>query len=196
MKKLISGIALLLVLHCAVLLPQAYAEESEQPVVQRQTAIVLLGSSRYLDDEYLDILNRYFVKCYSQYRYPTEFGEETQLKFAAAYDAVAKYEADSKRDVREINLPAIVAKMDKEQVLFVDVRDVVRRSWRRVGWHFGTEDVWEASVEVRAVLVDRNGIVHEEKLRDWVDEQYSPNRALMEAYTTCIRKLQQRKIFP
>lgn len=196
MKKLFRYAGALL-LCCFAFCQGAAAEQgmdASQPAVRQEVGIVLLGNSRYLEPEYQDILNRYFVRCYSQYRYPMEFGADMQQKFAAACEpgpGSRKAEAASAGD-----LTALVKKLDKEQLLLLRVDDVVKRKRRSLGWPFGSEDTWEAVVEVKAVLVNREGIVREEKIMKWADEQYTPDRALLEAYTGCIRSLQQQKIFP
>lgn len=167
-------------------------EAEYEPVVQQETAIVLLGSTRYLSEPYLDLLNRYFVKCYSQYRYPTEFGLETQAKFANAYQEVSGSKAEK---ISDRDLTAMVQIMDKDQVLFLSISDIAYKKWRRFGWDFGSEVSWEAVVELEAILVNRNGVLQQEKFMRRVDEKYTPDSALMEAYTYCLRSLQQKKIF-
>ena len=169
------------------------AESENQPLVQQKTTgIVILGSERYLQPAYLDIMNRYFVRCYSQYRYPTEYGEIMQDK---CREAMSKERLSSLHSVTEKQLADLVSDMDKDQILFIRISDVVRRERRRIDRWLGSEDVWEANVTLEALLVDKNGIVRREKFYDYEDEQYSPDRALGQAYTNCIRKLQRKNIF-
>lgn len=169
------------------------AESENQPLVQQKTTgIVILGSERYLQPAYLDIMNRYFVRCYSQYRYPTEYGEIMQDK---CREAMSKERLSSLHSVTEKQLADLVSDMDKDQILFIRISDVVRRERRRIDRWLGSEDVWEANVTLEALLVDKNGIVRREKFYDYEDEQYSPDRALGQAYTNCIRKLQKKNIF-
>lgn len=169
------------------------AESENQPLVQQKTTgIVILGSERYLQPAYLDIMNRYFVRCYSQYRYPTEYGEIMQDK---CREAMTKEKLSSLHNVTEKQLAELVNDMDKEQILFIRISDVVRQARRRIDRWLGSEDVWEANVTLEALLVDKNGIVRREKFYDYEDEQYSPDRALGQAYTNCIRKLQRKNIF-
>ena len=169
------------------------AESENQPLVQQKTTgIVILGSERYLQPAYLDIMNRYFVRCYSQYRYPTEYGEIMQDK---CREAMAKEKLSSLHSVTERQLADLVSDMDKDQILFIRISDVVRQARRRIDRWLGSEDVWEANVTLEALLVDKNGIVRREKFYDYEDEQYSPDRALGQAYTNCIRKLQKKNIF-
>lgn len=172
---------------------ESNATAEEQPVVQQKTTgIVLLGSDRYLQPAYLDIMSRYFVKCYSQYRYPTEYGEAMQDK---CREAMAKERLSNLHSVTEKQLADLVSDMDKEQILFIRISDVVRRERRRIDRWLGSEDLWEANITLEALLVDKNGIVRREKFYDYEDEQYSPDRALGQAYTNCIRKLQKKNIF-
>lgn len=169
------------------------AESENQPLVQQKTTgIVILGSECYLQPAYLDIMNRYFVRCYSQYRYPTEYGEIMQDK---CREAMTKEKLSSLHNVTEKQLAELVNDMDKEQILFIRISDVVRQARRRIDRWLGSEDVWEANVTLEALLVDKNGIVRREKFYDYEDEQYSPDRALGQAYTNCIRKLQRKNIF-
>lgn len=169
------------------------AESENQPLVQQKTTgIVILGSECYLQPAYLDIMNRYFVRCYSQYRYPTEYGEIMQDK---CREAMTKEKLSSLHNVTEKQLAELVNDMDKEQILFIRISDVVRQARRRIDRWLGSEDVWEANVTLEALLVDKNGIVRREKFYDYEDEQYSPDRALGQAYTNCIRKLQKKNIF-
>ncbi len=169
------------------------AAEEEQPVIQQKTTgIVLLASDRYLQPAYLDIMSRYFVKCYSQYRYPTEYGNSMQDK---CREAMAKEKLSTLHNVTEKQLSDLVKDMDKEQVLFIRISDVLRRERRRIDRCLGSEDLWEANITMEALLVDKNGIVRQEKFYDYVDEQYSPDRALSQAYTDCLRRLQKKNIF-
>ena len=180
-------------------------------MVRQRTGIVLLGNPRYLQPEYLDILNRYFIRCYSQYRYPTEYGASMQESFADAYkkacgqgaaadsDADGRTAADRGRKdghgISEDELPALIRAMDKEQVLFLRVNDILLSSWRRSGWDWGADVYWEATVEAEAVLADRSGVLRREKVMRRAGEKYTPSSALQEAYTYCIRYLQQKELF-
>ena len=184
--------------------------DSPEEIMRQSTGIVLLGNPRYLQAEYMDILNRYFIRCYSQYRYPTEYGALMQEKFVDACNSVyeqgdtAGIAADSKADagkwrkaggISQLELPALVTAMDKEQVLFLRVDDVLLSSWRRSGWDWGADVYWEATVEAEAVLADRRGVVRREKVMRRIGEKYTPSSALQEAYTYCIRYLQQKEFF-
>lgn len=171
--------------------------DEAQQTARQEVGIVLLGNPRYLQPEYLDILNRYFVKCYSQYRYPTEFGISMQEKLLDGYRAVyaGSRESNGRTAFKELDFPALTAAMGKEQVLFLKVDDLVFSSWRRLGWDWGSEIYWEAVVEAEAVLADRKGVIRREKVMRRVDEKYTPSSALHEAYTYCVRSLQQKKLF-
>ncbi|MGM9581282.1 MAG: hypothetical protein ACI3U2_08630 [Anaerovibrio sp.] len=179
-------------------------ENAGQQVVRQSVGIVLLGNPRYLQPEYMDILNRYFVRCYSQYRYPTEFGAGMQESFAAACNEVyAGAGADvatgkNSRRVKfsQLDFPALAGAMHKDKVLFLNVRDVLTSSWHRIAWDVGADEFWEATVEVEAVLADRNGILRREKVMRRISEQYTPTVALQEAYTYCIRYMQKKDFFP
>lgn len=192
----------LLALLCGGL-PPCYAEgeaaaAGEEQITRREVGIVLLGNPRYLQPEYLDILNRYFVRCYSQYRYPTEFGISMQEKMNGAYRTVyAGGEGSSGRRIafNELDFPALTAAAGKDQALFLKVDDRVFASWRRFGLDWGSERYWEAIVEAEAVLADRNGVIRREKVMRHVDEKHSPSAALHEAYTYCVRYLQQKELF-
>ena len=63
------------------------AADTPEIAVQKPTVIVMNGSERYLQEEYQDILTRYFVKCYSQYRFPMTYGRKAQQDF---YQACSK----------------------------------------------------------------------------------------------------------
>ncbi|MGM9539348.1 hypothetical protein [Anaerovibrio sp.] len=184
---------------------------SPDGIVRQRVGIVLLGNPRYLQPEYLDILNRYFIRCYSQYRYPTEYGASMQQNFADAYEKacgqrdIAGSDAEEKvsagRDkkdrqgISEQELPALITAMDKEQVLFLRVNDILLSSWRRSSWDWGADVYWEATVEVEALLADRSGVLRREKVMRRAGEKYTPSSALQEAYTYCIRYLQQKEFF-
>lgn len=166
--------------------------EGMQVAVPKATSIVMLGSERYLQADYQDILARYFVKCYSQYRFPTEYGWAAQDDFRQAYDAVR-----AGRDIQQWTpeqLAGILDSMDKEQILFLNVHDRVYRQRRCMGWHM-RDDAWGAVVFVKAVLVDKNGIVTRKEFQYQADEQHTPGGALQEAYTKCVRQLQKADLF-
>lgn len=252
-------------------IPQIEAESG--PVVQKSVGIVMLGSYRYLHPAYLDILDRYFVRCYSQYRYPTEFGESMQMRYAAVYrdwelrgpeleeadgreagteetgvqkmdsqdgdnqgtntqEAEAQEVAPQDADAQEVNakeadtletgtqkadaqdsqpkksdkvsrsasieedLPRLVAASGKDQLLFLRVSDMVWHQRRSLGWRWGGEDTWAAMVQVEATLVDKHEIIRQEKVMRSIDGKYTPDSALTEAYTYCIRTLQKKNFFP
>lgn len=166
--------------------------EGMQVAVPKATAIVMLGSERYLQADYQDILARYFVKCYSKYRFPTEYGWAAQDDFRQAYDAVG-----AGRDIQQWTpeqLAGILDSMDKEQILFLNVHDRVYRQRRCMGWHM-RDDAWGAVVFVKAVLVDKDGIVTRKEIQYQADEQHTPGGALQEAYTHCVRQLQKADLF-
>ena len=171
---------------------EAGVKAAGQPVLQqKKTGIVFLGSSRYLQPAYMDILSRYLVKCYSRYRYPTEYGESMQKK---CQEAMAKKNFSMLHNITEKQLAELVNDMDKDQVLFIHISDVVRRK-QRIFLRPSAEDLWEADIAMKAMLVDRSGILSQENFYDCEDGQYSPDRALDLAYTYCIRRLQQKNIF-
>ena len=163
-----------------------------QVVVPKSTAIVMLGNERYLQADYQDILSRYFVKCYSQYRFPTEYGWAAQDNFRQAYNA-----AQADRDIQQWTteqLNDVLASMGKEQILFLNIHDRVYKQRRHIGWHM-REDAWGAVVYLKAVLADKNGIVTHKEFQYQVEEQHAPSMALQEAYTQCVRRLQKADIF-
>lgn len=170
------------------------ADEQIAPVEQKQVGIVLLGNPRYQSAVYTDILNRYFVKCYSRYRYPTEWGSDFQQKFYAI-DGVT---ANTRNNYRQtsLNWPEIVKALDKDQVLFINVHDIVHRRWRKLAPFLSNETVWEAVVEVEAVLADKEGVLQKEKFMYRSDDYVSPGKAITEAYTVCVRRLQSKHLFP
>ena len=57
------------------------AADTPEIAMQKTTVIVMNGNERYLQEEYQDILTRYFVKCYSQYRFPMTYGLKAQQNF-------------------------------------------------------------------------------------------------------------------
>ena len=162
-----------------------------QAVVPKSTAIVMLGNERYLQADYQDILSRYFVKCYSQYRFPTEYGWAAQDNFRQAYNAV-----EAGRDIQQWTpeqLTDMLSSMGKEQILFLNIHDRVYKQRRHIGWHV-SDDAWGAVVFLKAVLADKNGIVTHKEFQYQVEEQHTPSMALHEAYTQCVRKLQKAYI--
>ena len=81
------------------------AADTPEIAVQKPTVIVLNGSERYLQEEYQDILTRYFVKCYSKYRFPMTYGLEAQQdiydnKVNFGYDL--KFQTETKDDTQTI----------------------------------------------------------------------------------------------
>lgn len=163
-----------------------------QAAVPKATAIVMLGSERYLQADYQDILARYFVKCYSKYRFPTAYGRAAQDDFRQVYDAVG-----AGRDIQRWTpeqVAEILDSMDKEQILFLNVHDRVYRQRRCMGWHM-RDDAWGAVVFVKAMLVDKDGIVTHKEFQYQADEQHTPGGALQEAYTQCVRQLQKADLF-
>lgn len=174
-----------------VLLLHQENKDELQAVVPKSTAIVMLGNERYLQADYQDILSRYFVKCYSQYRFPTEYGWAAQDNFRQAYNAVGA-DGDIQQWTPE-QLTDILSSMGKEQILFLNIHDRVYKQRRHIGWHV-SDDAWGAVVFLKAVLIDKNGIVAHEEFQYQVEEQHTPSMALHEAYTQCVRKLQKAYI--
>lgn len=174
-----------------VLLPHQENKDELQAVVPKSTAIVMLGNERYLQADYQDILSRYFVKCYSQYRFPTEYGWAAQDNFRQAYNAV-----EAGVDIQQWTpkqLIDVLSSMGKEQILFLNIHDRVYKQRRHIGWHV-SDDAWGAVVFLKAVLIDKNGIVAHEEFQYQVEEKPAPSMALQEAYTQCVRKLQKAYI--
>lgn len=170
-------------------------ENANEPaaVLPRTTAIVMLGSERYLQAEYQDILRRYFVKCYSQYRFPTEYGWKAQRNFSKAYS-----EANGGRELQDLSTDEwaeILERMGKEQVLLLSVHDHVYKKVRRLDWRLGSNDTWDAVVYLEAALISKNGIVSQKNFQYIVEGQYTPSKAVGDAYTRCIRQLQKSDIF-
>lgn len=172
-------------------LPNQENMDALQAVVPKSTAIVMLGNERYLQADYQDILSRYFVKCYSQYRFPTEYGWAAQDSFRQAYNAV-----EAGGDIQQWTpkqLIDVLSSMGKEQILFLNIHDRVYKQRRHIGWHV-SDDAWGAVVFLKAVLIDKNGIVAHEEFQYQVEEKPAPSMALQEAYTQCVRKLQKAYI--
>ena len=159
----------------------------------KPTIIVMNGSERYLQEEYQDILTRYFVKCYSQYRFPMTYGREAQQDF---YQTCSK--VNGAKDIHSLSqkeMAEVLSSMDKEQALFLNVHDRVYKTRRHLDWWFGAEDTWDAIVYLEATLVDKQGIIGHKKYQYTIESQYTPGKALQDAYTRCIRQLQKSDIF-
>ena len=157
------------------------AADIPEIAVQKPTVIVMNGSERYLQEEYQDILTRYFVKCYSKYRFPMTYGLETQQDF---YQACSK--VNGAKDIHSLSqkeIAEVLTSMDKEQALFLNVHDRVYKTRRHWDWWFGSEDTW-----------DKQGIIGHKKYQYTIESQYTPGKALQDAYTRCIRQLQKSDI--
>ena len=157
------------------------AADIPEIAVQKPTVIVMNGSERYLQEEYQDILTRYFVKCYSQYRFPMTYGLEAQQDF---YRACSK--VNGAKDIHSLS--------QKEMAEFLNVHDRVYKTRRHWDWWFGSEDTWDAVVYLEATLVDKQGIIGHKKYQYTIESQYIPGKALQDAYTRCIRQLQKSDI--
>lgn len=168
------------------------AADTPEIAVQKPTVIVMNGSERYLQEEYQDILTRYFVKCYSQYRFPMTYGLKAQQNF---YQACSK--VNGAKDIHSLSqkeIAEVLSSMDKEQALFINVHDRVYKIRRHWNWWFGSEDTWDAVVYLEATLVDKQGIIDHKKYQYTIESQYTPGKALQDAYTRCIRQLQKSDI--
>lgn len=168
------------------------AADTPEIAVQKPTVIVMNGSERYLQEEYQDILTRYFVKCYSQYRFSMTYGRKAQQDF---YQVCSK--VNGAKDIHSLSqkeIAEVLSSMDKEQVLFLDVHDRVYKTRRHWDWWFGSEDTWDAVVYLEATLVDKQGIIGHKKYQYTIESQYTPGKALQDAYTRCIRQLQKSDI--
>lgn len=133
------------------------AADTPEIAVQKPTVIVMNGSERYLQEEYQDILTRYFVKCYSQYRFPMTYGRKAQQDF---YQACSKVNgAKDTHSLSQKEMAEVLTSMDKEQALFINVHDRVYKTRRHWDWWFGSEDTWDAVVYLEATLVDKQGII-------------------------------------
>lgn len=188
-----AGIASPQEIEAEVQLASAVSANEPSAVHPKTTAIVMLGSARYLQSEYQDVLERYFIKCYSQYRFPTEYGWEAQKNFSKAYG-----EANGGRELQNLSTgewAEILAKMKKEQVLLLSVHDHVYKKVRRLDGRLGTNDTWDAVVYLEATLINKNGIVSQKNFQYMVEGQYTPSKAVGDAYTRCIRQLQKSDIF-
>ena len=120
------------------------AADTPEIAVQKPTVIVMNGSERYLQEEYQDILTRYFVKCYSKYRFPMAYGRKAQQDF---YQACSK--VNGAKDIHSLSqkeMTEVLTSMDKEQALFLNVHDRVYKTRRHWDWWFGSEDTWDAVV--------------------------------------------------
>ena len=169
------------------------AADTPEVVVQKPTIIVINGNDRYLQEEYQDILTRYFVKCYSQYRFPMTYGLEAQQDF---YQTCSKVNgANDIHSLSQKEMAEVLSSMDKEQALFLNVHDRVYKTRRHWDWWFGAEDTWDAVVYLEATLVDKQGIISHKKYQYTIESQYTPGKALQDAYTRCIRQLQKSDIF-
>ena len=168
------------------------AADTPEIAVQKPTVIVMNGSERYLQEEYQDILTRYFVKCYSKYRFPMAYGRKAQQDF---YQACSK--VNGAKDIHSLSqkeMTEVLTSMDKEQALFLNVHDRVYKTRRHWDWWFGSEDTWDAVVYLEATLVDKQGITGHKKYQYTIESQYTPGKALQAAYTRCIRQLQKSDI--
>ena len=74
-------------MHLRQKLLAVIAADTPEIAVQKPTVIVMNGSERYLQEELSGYFNRYFVKCYSQYRFPMTYGLECTAGF---YQACSK----------------------------------------------------------------------------------------------------------
>lgn len=168
------------------------AADTPEIAVQKPTLIVFNGNDRYLQEEYQDILTRYFVKCYSKYRFSMTYGRKAQQDF---YQACSK--VNGAKDIHSLSqkeMAEVLTSMDKEQALFINVHDRVYKTRRHWNWWFGSEDTWDAVVYLEATLVDKQGIIGHKKYQYIIESQYTPSKALQNAYTRCIRQLQKSDI--
>lgn len=166
--------------------------DTPEIAVQKPTVIVMNGSERYLQEEYQDILTRYFVKCYSQYRFPMTYGRKAQQDF---YQACSKVNgAKDTHSLSQKEMAEVLSSMDKEQALFLNVHDRVYKTRRHWDWWFGSEDTWDAVVYLEATMVDKQDIIGHKKYQYTIESQYTPSKALQDAYIRCIRQLQKSDI--
>ena len=171
---------------------QPIAADTQEIVGQKPTVIVMNGSERYLQEEYQDILTRYFVKCYSQYRFPMTYGVEAQEDFSQACSKVNG--AKDLYSLSQKELAEVLTRMNQEQILILNVHDRVYKKRRSLDLWMGSYDTWDVVVYLEAVLANKEGILDHKKYQYTMEEQYTPDKGLQAAYTRCIRQLQKSDI--
>ena len=193
MKRLLA----VLLLVCSVFSVNSFAsaaagEEEAQAITPVNVGIVILGNGTYLTGDYQDIVKRYFVKCYSKYRYPMEYGPAMQEKFFYACQA-ANYKKT--KYLTDEQLTAMVQAAGKDQLLVLRINEALILHSDGTGRDMPAMREWLADMDMEAILLDKNGVIKRTKMSRSEDNMPTAEAALYDVFATCIHDLQKKDFF-
>ena len=193
MKRLLA----VLLLVCSIFSVNSFAsaaagEEEAQAITHVNVGIVILANGTYLTGDYQDIVKRYFVKCYSKYRYPMEYGPAMQEKFFNACQA-ANYKKT--KYLTDEQLTAMVQAAGKDQLLVLRINEALILHSDGTGRDMPAMREWLADMDMEAILLDKNGVIKRTKMSRSEDNMPTAEAALYDVFATCIHDLQKKDFF-